>query len=258
MSVITVWSGLSAAAGDVSKLRVVAVTDMTPAGRKLPAPSPEAPVYYQAVTTGYQDFGEVLAGEKEPPNDEFLQVVLRTLKKQGFLPANDQHPPTIVLGFSWGSLRSDVAAAIKTLGGDKLNIGWEAEPKLGLEPGVWMRGLRSETADRVMELAQDDLFVMNIAAYDRPALLKGKLVPLWQTRVASPTRGVWAADALPSIVQVAGPLIGRETATPQVTTVAEAFGKAGSVEIGDLEVVEHDIDLKTAPVLDLTKEKSEP
>lgn len=250
--------GAQLPAAALDNLTVVAVTDMTPAGRALPPVSPDTPMYYQAVTTGFQDFGRSIAGEREPPNDAFLQTVLRTLKKQGYLPATDAHAPTIVLGFSWGSVRESFGGALRVLGGDKLNLDWEAKPTLGLQPGVWLRGLRSEKAERVMELAQGDLFVMNIAAYDRPALIAGKLVPLWQTRISSPARGVWAADALPRIVEVAGPVIGRETDTPELTTVAEAFGREGDVQIGELKVVEEDFDLEHLPVLDLTKEKTTP
>lgn len=238
----------------MESLSVIAVTDMTEIGRTYPEASPDSPVYYQAVTTGYQDFGRGMAGEKEPENDAFLQTVLRTLKREGYVPATDAHPPTIVLGFSWGSLRSQPGAALKVLGGDKLDLMWEVETTTGLDVRQWLRGMRAEKAQRVLELSKEDLFVMNVAAYDRSALVKGELVPLWQTRIACPTRGVWAADALPQIVQVAGPVIGRETKTPELSTVGRAFGKAGSVEIGDLTVVDEDFDLATMPVLDLTKE----
>ncbi len=243
---------------EVEDTAVVAVTDMTEEGRKRPTASPEAPIYYQAVTAGYTDFGRGIAGEREPDHDAFLQVVLRTLKKQGYLPATDAHPATLVLGFSWGSLRGDMGGAMIALGGEKLKLMDEIETPLGLDGRYLLRGLRSEKAERVLELSRDDLFVMNIAAYDRDALIRGKQVPLWNTRISSPARGVWAADALPRIVEVGGPVIGRETATPEITTVGEAFGRAGEVEIGDLTVVEEDYDLKTLPLLDLTKEKAAP
>ena len=254
--ILALWCSLTwGVRAEIEDMAVIAVTDMTPAGRQLPPVSRENPVYYQAVTAGYQDFGRGIAGEREPDNDAFLQVVLRTLKKQGYIPATDEHPATIVLGFSWGSLRGDMAGALNVLGGNKLDLMWEVRPTTGLDVRQWLRGLRSEKADRVLELAKGDLFVMNIAAYDRDALIRGKQVALWNTRISSPTRGVWAADALPRIVEVGGPVIGRETETPELTTVREAFGKEGSVEIGDLAVVDEAFDLNTVPLLDMTKEK---
>jgi len=235
-------------------LQVIAVTDMTDEGRERPVPSAASPIYYQAVTAGYQTFGRGVGGENIPPNDAFLQVVLKTLKKEGYIPATDENPPTIVLGFSWGSVWEDYGTALQVLGGDKLDIDWEIKPTLGLEPRQWLKGLRKKGADRIIELANGNLFVVNINAYDRPSLIKGDLVPLWQTRIACPTRGVWAKDALPQIVVAAASMIGRETEFPVVSTVAGAFGKRGQVTIGDLTVMDEDFDLERAPVLDLTKE----
>ncbi len=233
---------------------VIAVTDMTDEGRKRPTASPENPIYYQAVTTGYQVFGRGVAGEQIPPNDAFLQVVLKTLKKEGFIPATDENPPSIVLGFSWGSVWESEGTALQVLGGDKLDLTWEIKPTLGLEPRQWLRGLRKKNGDRIVEMSKENLFVVNIAAYDRPALIKGDLLPLWQTRIACPTRGVWAKDAMPKIVIAAASIIGRETETPQISSVAEAFGKRGEVSIGELTVTDDDFDLEKMPVLDLTKE----
>ena len=235
-------------------IRVIAVTDMTDEGRAYPAASPENPVYYQAVTAGYQVFGRGVGGEKIPPNDAFLQVVLKTLKKEGYIPATDENPPTIVLGFSWGSVWEDYGTALQVLGGDKLDIDWEVKTTLGLEPRQWLRGLRKKGADRIIEIAKGNLFLVNINAYDRPALIKGDLVPLWQTRIACPTDGVWAQDAMPQIVVAAASMIGKETKYPAISTVQDAFGKRGEVSIGDLTVTDDDFDLATAPVLDLTKE----
>ena len=216
--------------------------------------TPENPAYYQAVTAGFQDFGRGMAGEREPENDAFLQVVLRELKKQGYIPATGDHKPTLVLDFSWGSMRGDLGGALTVLGGDKLDLMDEVKEPVGLNPKQWLRGLRSEKADRVLELAKGDLFVMNIAAYDRDALIRGRRVALWNTRIASPARGVWAADALPVLVTVGAPAIGRETQTPELTTVREGFGRPGDVQIGELRVVDEEFDLKELQILDMTKD----
>ncbi|WP_221030299.1 hypothetical protein [Actomonas aquatica] len=244
----------SALHADIEDMAVVGVTDMTEEGRKRPQVTPENPVYYQAVTAGYTDFGRPMAGEREPDHDRFLQVILRALKKQGYLPAHGDQHPTIVLGFSWGSVRGDLGGALAALGGDKLDLMDVVKQPVGLDPKQWLRGLRSEKADRVLEMAKNDLFMMNIVAYDREALIRGRKVPLWHTRISSPARGVWAADALPRIVEVGAPIIGRETKTPELTTVREAFGKEGSIEIGELTVVDEEFDLNEIQLLDMTKD----
>ena len=239
-------------------LGVVAVTDMTPAGRKAPQATPDFPIYYQAVTTGFKAFGRAIAGDKEPPNDEFLQIVLRTLKREGYVPSTEENPASLVLGFAWGSLRGDFGGALRYLGGEKMDLMWETQNSGHLDARVLLRGLRSEKADRIMETANEDLYVVTIAAYDRQALVEGDLVELWQTRISCPTRGVWAMDALPEIVQAAGPVIGRETDTPEIFVVDEAFrNRRTDVSFGALTTLDEDFDLEEIDLLDLTKEDAE-
>lgn len=232
---------------------VMVVTDMTPEGRQVPRPDRDHPVYYQAVTVGFQSFGRAIAGDREPPNDAFLQVILRTLRDEGYLPSSDQHPPTIVLGFAWGSLRGNFAGALQYLGGEKLDLMWEVQQIGGmLDPRVLTRSFRNPLQDRVMALAGDDLYVVTIAAYDRDRAIRGDLVLLWQTRIACSARGNWAADALPQIVKAAAPVIGRETDRPEWVPPSETRRRT-DVQIGELKTIES-FDLKDVPVLDLTKE----
>jgi len=176
------------------------------------------------------------------------------LKKEGYIPSTEANPPSIVLGFAWGSLRADFGGALSYLGGKKLDLMWETRNSGQLDARVLLRGLRSEAADRVMETAKGDLYVVTIAAYDRQALLEGRLVELWQTRISCPTRGVYAADALPQIVQAAGPVIGRETDIPEIFNTRTGIRNRGEVSIGEITTVEEDYDLSQIDLLDLTKE----
>jgi hypothetical protein len=245
------WSLVSAASVTAAEpVGVLTVTDMTPAGRERPTASPEQPVYYQGVSVGFQSFARAIAGDREPPNDQFLQLVLRTLKEQGYVPSSDQHPPTLVLGFAWGYLSGNFGGALKFLGGDKLDLLWETEQFGRIDPRALTRGMRSPMAERVVEMANEPLYVVTIVAYDWQDAINGKLSELWQTRIACPARGNWAMNALPQIVRAAGPSIGRETARPEWLSPEETRRRA-TVDIGELTTV----DMSTAPVLDMKKEK---
>lgn len=241
-------------AGAGTSVGVLTVTDVTDVGQERPAASPENPVYYQAVSVGFQSFSRAIAGDREPPNDDFLQLVLRTLKEQGYVPSTDQHPPTLVLGFAWGYLSGNFGGALKFLGGDKLDLMWEVQQIGGqLDPRVLTRGMRSPLQQRVIEMAGEPLYVVTIVAYDWQDAINGKLTELWQTRVACPARGNWAMNALPQIVRAAGPSIGRETKRPEWLSPDETR-RRGTVEIGEITTA----DTATSgplPVLDMTKEK---
>lgn len=236
---------------------VIMVTDMTDEGRKIRRPDRTNPVYYQAVNVGFNSFGRSIAGDREPPNDEILQLILRTLRDEGYLPSSDEHPPNLVLGFAWGDLRGNWAGALQVLGAEKLDLQWEIDQAAGkypwIDPRALTRNIRSPMQDRVMSLASDDLYLVNIAAYDRDRAVRGELVLLWQTRIACSARGNWAKDLLPQLVKVSGPALGRETDKPQWIPPSD-FERETEVKIGELTTVES-YDLEKVPVLDLTKEK---
>lgn len=236
---------------------VIMLTDMTEAGRKVRRPDSKNPVYYQAVNVGFNSFGRAIAGDREPPNDELLQLILRTLRDEGYLPSSEEHPPSLVLGFAWGDLRGNWAGALQVLGADKLDLSWEIDQAAGkypwIDPRALTRNMRSPLQDRVVSLANDDLYVVTIAAYDRERAIRGDIVLLWQTRIACSARGHWAKDLLPRLVKLSGPILGRETELPEWVPETE-FESRAEVQIGELRTVES-YDLEKLPVLDLTKEK---
>ena len=89
-------------------IQVITNTEMTPAGKKLPAPSRANPQYYVAASSGFHDFGGVMGGITEPPAKDVLKVLTAELAKQGYLPATEQSPPpTLVLFLAWGTLNVD-------------------------------------------------------------------------------------------------------------------------------------------------------
>ena len=233
---------------------VIVITDVTKAGRAWTLPSPQQPAYYQAVYTGFESFGRAIAGDREPPDDKMLQVVLRALKQQGYLPSSEAHPPTLVFGISWGTILGNAAGALQFLGGEKLDLMWEERRVSNmLDPRVLTRGMRSPLQVQVMEMSGSGIYVVRVKAYDRAAVLEGEMRELWETRIATEMRGRWAENALPLLVKIGAPHFGRETTLPTWVPPHELHN--ADVQIGELETL-GTFDLKDLPLIS-TKELNE-
>jgi hypothetical protein len=97
--------------------------------------------------------------------------------------------------------------------------------------------MRSDAAERVMDTARKDLYAISITAFDYESAEKEKPILLWQTRIAYPTRGIYMAEALPKMIEIAAPRVGRETDKPIITDLDDG---PGTIEYGELEVIETD------------------
>lgn len=223
---------------------VVAVTDFTDAGRALPTPTDQNPVYYAGVNAGYRTyFGFAMAGDTMPADKSMLQVITKVLADQHFVAASAAHPATQFIVVSWGTLGTSGAGggaggALGFLGGDKFDLKGEIPEVPGhIGAEVFKRRRRSSEAELVLDLSGRNLYAILIRAYDLQAAVEGRIVQLWETRLACPTPGTNLAAALPSLVVSGQHIIGRETAQPVVRNAART--REAWVEIGDSEVVEY-------------------
>jgi hypothetical protein len=210
---------------------VIVVTDFTNEGRKRETPTKIKPVYCEAISFGL-DFGSQV-GDKIPPSKEVLDFVVKVLADQGYQGNNEKHPPSLLLTFQWGFLPRGLGN-LTFLGGDKLDLSWELENHPWINSNVLLRNMRSEAAERVMETARKDLYAISISAFDYESAEKKKPILLWQTRIAYPTRGIYMAEALPQMIEIAAPRIGRETDKPILTDLDDG---PGSIEYEDIEVI---------------------
>lgn len=253
---------------------VLTVTDTTADGRKVPPASPSHPIYYVAEDLGFREFGSPVGGDTLPPHKAIVAVIVKTLQKQGYLPASKAHPPTQFILFSWGTMYAHPTQLsnsashslehpadpqfLKFMGGDKADLMWDTpqnNPNIALggnmvDPHILTEGLRSKTAQKIRDAAEGDLYVAALGGYDFDALRHGKDKELWQTRIACPAEGLALADTLPVMIAAAGPAIGRETAIPVWTDPTENL--TAHVKVGEGRVVEY-IDPDKAPVIDATK-----
>lgn len=255
-AVLTARADLSNLIRGRQDLEVVSVTDMTPAGRLQRPATPAEPVYYSALSLGTQELGGVRAFEKMPPNEQAVRNISKALAKRGYLPASESTPPpTIALVFGWGTLNPEFNAGdneeyatprnqrqmVYFMGGKKLGF-TDADfdhthermlGRSGLERWIGKSREAADLADR----ASDNFFITFISAYDLKATQQGQKKKLWITRISSPSLGFYLSEALPSILDLAGPHIGRETTQPVWVNAAHKYKP--SITIPDAQLLEY-------------------
>ena len=234
-------------------IQVITVTDTTPVGALRRPASPTNPIFYMAVSAGFRDFGGIVAGEKAPPKEEVYKTMGKVLAKQGFLPATNQNPPTLLLLWTWGTMNTDRIYSMNPddTEGRQVNrrqlMRFMGAYKLGLitkDPDPFMsdtmmQGVLFRDADQelIYDLATEDLYVAAIAAYDFASATRKEKVLLWTTKISCPSRGLAMPETLPVMLALAGPNIGRETIKPVSIRATDKFKP--EVKIGDPTVVEY-------------------
>ncbi len=233
-------------------VQVIAVTDTTPAGLLRRPASPQNPIYYLAVSAGYRDFGGIIAGEKVPPKEQVFSAIAKVLAKQGYLPANNEHPATILMLWTWGTMNTDrfYTGNPDDLEGRQVNrnqlLRFMGGYKVGLvskEAGAFQDSFmlpgaifRDADSEMISDLASEDLYVAAIAAYDAAAAARKEKMLLWTTKISCPSRGLAMNETLPAMLMLAGPYIGKETVKPVSVKATDKFKP--KVEIGDPTTVE--------------------
>lgn len=96
------------------------ITEMTPAGRKLPPPAPNQPVYYvQQVGKFIQTGSAPAAKEATPPLADLEHAMQRSLATAGYIPAElPAHPPSLLIIFNYGSHSIDPPLPVEALDSD--------------------------------------------------------------------------------------------------------------------------------------------
>jgi hypothetical protein len=247
-------------------LETITVTDMTQAGKLRRIPTKNNPVYYIAVSAGIHDFGGMKAGEKPVAREQVNKMMLKALAQQGYLPATaDQHPEVILI-WTWGTMNADYlfipgsrsgmtsrgyqtnrGQMLRFLGANKLSgHSWtdQSFPEVSLPIG-----LRFDRDEFMLnETAMDDLYVASISAYDVHLTGDRQGKPLWITRISAPARGFWMPEALPAMVAIATPYIGRDTDKPIRIHANDHFKP--EIKLGDTRLVEY-LESSKVPVLDI-------
>ena len=221
----------------------VAVTDFTDAGRELPVPTPESPIYYTGVNAGQKSYtSAVLAGDPPPPEQAMLKVLVQVLADQHYRAATPAHPATQIIVVSWGTIGVTGGSlmgpgpGLGFLGGAKMDLIEEQTIPGHISADVFRRSFRSGSAETVYEMSRGSLYAVLLRAYDLKAAEEGRIVELWETRIACSSPGTCQAKALPRIVVSGRYAIGRDTPMPVVENAART--RHGYVEFRELQVLD--------------------
>ncbi len=217
---------------------VITVTDVTEEGKAYVPATPARPIRYKMIYVGETDFGRSWAGESIPPKMAVIKWMMAAMKAQGYLVADDQHPPEQLFVFGWGMLQGGEARpALGFLGGDKVNLMWEQVQYGGfVSPNVLLRGLiRMGIAGKVWDIAESNLFMGVVRSYTLNSETALKTTKLWETRFACPATGLGLDDAMPLLISAAAVNFGRETAKPVTLNATDYFG--GKVNFGEFKVL---------------------
>ncbi|MES1167633.1 MAG: hypothetical protein ABUL61_00545, partial [Oleiharenicola lentus] len=218
---------------------VITVTDVTEAGKGLTPATPSAPIRYKMIYVGQAEFGRSWAGETLPPKKSVIAWMIAAMKRQGYLLADEQHPPEQLFVFGWGMLQGgEGRPALGFLGGGKVNLMWENETQYGgfVNPNVLRRGMiRMGIAGKVWDIAESDLFMGVVRSYTLDSETAPKPTKLWETRFACPATGLGFDDAMPLLISAAALNFGRETEKPVTLNATDTFG--GQVNFGEFKVL---------------------
>ncbi|MBI2497746.1 MAG: hypothetical protein HYV75_07505 [Opitutae bacterium] len=234
-----------------NEIEVIAVTDMTAAGRQQRLATPENPVYYTAVSLGFQDLGGIVGGEKPPPKDDVLRQISAALAKQGYLPATKTSPaPALLLVFAWGTLYADYDYGfnpdlpprqlnrhqiLKFLGGYKMGFSdRDFDPLMPPTLGLTLMNFASRS---FYDLAREDFYVAVVSAYDLDAIRNHQKKLLWMTRISCPSRGYFLPEVLPAMMAGGGPNFGRESDRPVWFHASDQYRP--EVKLGELKLLEY-------------------
>lgn len=245
-----------------AEVQVIAVTDTSPAGLLRRPVSAASPAYYMAVSAGYRDFGGIIAGDRIPPKDEVFKTIAKVLAKQGYLPATEEHPASLLLFWTWGTMNTDRMVTMNGDEGPQTNrrqllrfmgaykLGLISKDKSGFQDDMAMMGPIFRDADQELidDLSTEDLYVAAISAYDFAAATRKEKVLLWTTKISCPSRGLAMNETLPVMFALAGPHIGRETDKPISIKAADKLKP--EVKIGDPSVVEY-MEKTKVPVMEV-------
>jgi hypothetical protein len=218
---------------------VITVTDVTEAGKTYAPATPSRPVRYKMIYVGETAFGRTWAGESIPSKKATIRWMIQAMKAQGYLLADEGHPPEQLFVFGWGMLAGgEGRPALGFLGGGKVNLMWENEPQYGgfVNPNVLRRGMiRMGIAGKVWDIAESNLFMGVVRSYTLDSETAPKVTKLWETRFACPATGLAFDETMPSLIKAASLNFGRETTKPVSLNADDYFG--GRVDFGEFKVL---------------------
>ncbi len=83
-------------------LQLTIITEVSLFGKKLPPGEKDHPIYYVARNSGYRAYGRVPV-QKRLSESDIDKLLQRSLANSGYLPADAQHQPSLLITYFWGT-----------------------------------------------------------------------------------------------------------------------------------------------------------
>lgn len=244
------------------------LTNLTPAGKQLPIPSAEQPAYYAIEPGMNRDLGVgAERGLKTPPVEKMKQVLQQALRESGYLPSDEQHRPSLMIFFHWGTSsfnpsedndnelerRKVLMDRAMLIGGPNLakemaKVMEEIDRRATMPPEMAammmfdpLENLMRQSPDmrRMVEEIFSSSFFVVASAFDYAAMANNRPVLLWRTKMTVNSLGVNMVESVPPLIASAAPYFGRDMELPML--VSKRVSRDGKVEIGEAIVVEEDV-----------------
>lgn len=254
------------------RVQTTVITEMTPAGKKLPPVSRDQPAYFVIATKGSLERGDPIPGDTPAKGEDIERSLVRALAPGGYLPAAlPEHPPTLLLVYVWGAhhlvengtggeMTRSLLERATLVGGDKFaqqlaqairesenfalttrervpegfQPNYSADTKAFLDPLNVYR-MEGDKNDVLIDHATSELYFVQVIAYDFAGVMAKRRVPLWRTTMTVPSQGLTQELSLPSLVLAAGPHFGRDMDGPAI--IQRRIVPEGKAEVGTPTVV---------------------
>ena len=85
-------------------LELTVITEMTEAGKRLPAVSPAQPAFFELFTNGPRHLGHSQGSDRTLKQEEIERLLIRSLATNGYTPAKlPAQPPALLIIYTWGT-----------------------------------------------------------------------------------------------------------------------------------------------------------
>lgn len=217
-------------------------------------PTPTTPAYYVFHDAGFVAKGDPVANDNPPPAAHITQALARYLPSGNFLPASQDHAPSLLLVSHWGSLRDDqteIAPFYEIKNSLRARIRLVATPAIAqrierdLTDRLYARSMHtiapqpnllSNLERDTLDIARDSHYFVVVTAYDYAAALKQQAVPVWRLKLSTYDRGVTMPDALPALIRNGRNYFGQVTAEPINDKLP--LRPLAEVKLGDLKFID--------------------
>jgi hypothetical protein len=233
---LTAMSGICLLASCTNSFppQVVVVGDVTPLGKKGPAPDAEHPVYYFPLPVGFKELGALVAGEKPPRKDEVCHTIAVALAKQHYLLMTADHPPQQLLVFWWGSMNPQLEDFGSNDPGDQ--VFFNEREMLALVGAYKMETMPYWRTNDLKSAARDDRYFVVIMAFDFEAARQHQKKLLWMAKMSTPSNGTDLTAVIPALVASGTAAFGQDT-MPAVIDSSTVL-REGKVTLAPLELKE--------------------